>query len=185
VDKEFKRDPIGHYSHLIRLDPQNYRAVNNRGNEYEKRGHHDLAIADYNHALEMRPDFTIVYINRGNAYQKVGEYEKALEDYNKAIQLNPHSDMAYNNRGFHLILMGKLDAAEHDIRIALEISPNNIYALNSMAELYAAKNDAEKACQWLHEAIEKGYNNWNYIKSSKTYNNIRLSECFKKMIEDK
>jgi TPR repeat protein len=31
----------------------------------------------------------------------------------------------------------------------------------------------EEAAQWLRRAIEKGYNNWHYIKTSKTY---RLSE---------
>ena len=185
MDIDRKRDPIGYYSHLIKNNPQDYRALNNRGNEYEKRGHHDLAVADYNRALEIRPDFTIVYINRGNAHQKVGEYEKALQDYSRAIELNPDSDMAYNNRGFHKILMGDLEGAERDIISALEISPNNIYALNSMAELFAARNEPERACQCLRDAIEKGYNNWNYIKTSGTYENIRTSECFRRIVEEK
>lgn len=185
MDKEFKRDPIAYYSKMIKADSRNYRAYNNRGNEYERRGHHELAIADYSRAIDIRPDFSLAYINRGNAYQKEGEYERALADYNRAIELNPHSDMAYNNRGFHLVLMGYLDAAERDIRTALEISPSNIYALNSMAELYASKNDSENACHWLKDAIEKGYNNWNYIKTSKTYNNIRSSDCFRHIIEGK
>ena len=83
------------------------------------------------------------------------------------------------------MLMGELESAERDINIALEISPNNIYALNSMAELFAARNEPEHACQWLREAIEKGYNNWNYIKTAKTYNNIRSFDCFKSIIAGK
>jgi len=182
---DFKRDPIGYYSQLIKKNPRDYRALNNRGNEYEKRGHHDLAIADYNRCIEIRPDFVIVYINRGNAYQKAGDYEKALRDYSRAIELKPRSDMAYNNRGFHKMLMGDLDGSERDIRTALEISPNNIYALNSMAELYAARHDDENACKYLKEAIQKGYNNWNYIKTSSTYDNIRNSERFGAIIQGK
>jgi tetratricopeptide (TPR) repeat protein len=185
LDNLAKRDPIANYSKMIKANSQDYRAYNNRGNEYDRRGHHELAIADYNKAIELRPDFSLAFINRGNAYQKIGEFDKALSDYNRAIELNPHSDMAYNNRGFHLILMGDLDAAEKDISEALAISPNNIYALNSMAELFAMKNHPEESCGWLKRAIEKGYNNWNYIKTSKTYNNIRNSECFKEMIKEK
>jgi tetratricopeptide (TPR) repeat protein len=182
LEKDFKRDPISYYSQLIKKNPQDYRALNNRGNEYEKRGHHELAIADYNRCISVRPDFVIVYINRGNAYQNVGDYESALSDYSKAIELKPRSDMAYNNRGFHKMLMGDLDGSEQDIRTALEISPNNIYALNSMAELFSARNEPEKACRYLQEAIQKGYNNWNYIKISGTYDNIRDSDCFKRIV---
>jgi len=176
-----KRDPIAYYSKMIKTNPLDYRAFNNRGNEYEKRGHHDLAIADYNRCIELRTDFTLAYINRGNTYQKVDRYNMALEDYNRAIELNPNKDMAYNNRGFHYILMGHFDLAEEDIKKALNLSPNNIYALNSMAELFAARNDAREACLWLKKAIDKGYNNWNYIRTSKTYNNIRNSECFREI----
>jgi TPR repeat protein len=53
-----------------------------------------------------------------------------------------------------------------------------------MAELLAAKNDPEEACRWLRKALEKGYNNWHYIKTSKTYNNMRTSECFKKILAE-
>jgi Flp pilus assembly protein TadD len=185
LSKDFKRDPIGYYSHLVKINPKDYRALNNRGNEYEKRGHHELALADYNRALEIRPDFAIVYINRGNVRQKMGEYEKALQDYNMAIELKPHSDMAYNNRGFHKMLMGDLEGSESDIRAALAISPNSIYALNSMAELFAARNDPEEACRYLGEAISKGYNNWNYIKTSPTYAGIRDSGPFRALIQGK
>jgi len=51
-----------------------------------------------------------------------------------------------------------------------------------MAELYAAKNDADEACEWLRRALGKGYNNWSYIKASKTYDNIRKSACFIEII---
>jgi predicted aldo/keto reductase-like oxidoreductase len=51
-----------------------------------------------------------------------------------------------------------------------------------MAELFAAKNDSEEACRWLRKALEKGYNNWQYIKTSQTYNNIKSSECFREII---
>jgi len=72
-----------------------------------------------------------------------------IADFNRAIELSPQNGMAYNNRGFTFILMGKYEEAENDIKKSLELNPNNIYALNSMAELYSAKNDAEKACMWV------------------------------------
>ena len=81
--------------------------------------------------------------------------------------------------------MGNLDAAEADIQASLRLNPDNIYALNSMAEIHAARDNAEEACRWLHQAIEKGYNNWNYIRTSKTYNNIRNAPCFLEIMKNK
>jgi tetratricopeptide (TPR) repeat protein len=69
-----------------------------------------------------------------------------------------------------------------DIQRALEINRDNIFALNSMAELYAVKGEPEKACCWLDKAISKGYNNWAYLRSSKTYDKIRDSECFRDIL---
>jgi len=90
--------------------------------------------------------------------------------------------MPYNNRGFTFLLLGKLEEAERDLRNSLQLNENNIYALNSMAELYSAKNNPEEACRWLRMAIQKGYNNWNYIRTSKTYDNVRSSRCFREII---
>ncbi|PIX88841.1 MAG: hypothetical protein COZ31_05195, partial [Nitrospirae bacterium CG_4_10_14_3_um_filter_44_29] len=114
--------------------------------------------------------------------QEIGQYDLSIADFNRAIDLSPQNGMAYNNRGFTFILMERYEEAENDIKKSLEFNPNNIYALNSMAELYSAKNDAEEACMWLKKAIGKGYNNWSYIKTSKTYDNIRNSPCFIEII---
>jgi len=43
----------------------------------------------------------------------------------------------------------------------------------------------EEACAWLRRAIEKGYNNWHYIKTSKTYRLIRNHPEFQKIIAGK
>ena len=51
----------------IELDPKYVFAYNNRGNAYEKKGEHDLAIADFDKAIEIDPKYAFAYDNRGNA----------------------------------------------------------------------------------------------------------------------
>jgi tetratricopeptide (TPR) repeat protein len=179
------KDSLTMYGDVLDKYPNLALAYDNRGSARAALKDYTGAIADYNRALELRPDFATVYANRAYIYQKMGNYKKALEDDTRAIQNNPRSDMAYNNRGFHLMLMGELESAERDISIALEINPKNIDALNSMAELFAARNDPETACKWLGKAVEKGYNDWNYLKTSGTYENIRASVCFRRIIAGK
>ncbi len=186
MGKTWKYDfDIAKYSRAIEEHPDNYRAFNNRGIAYQKKGLYQQSIEDFTRAIELNPFSVQAYINRGNAYQERGQYEQSISDLNKAIELDLVNSMAYNNRGFTFILMGKYEDAEGDIRKSLELSPNNIYALNSMAELHAAKNDAPEACKWLSLAIEKGYNNWSYLKTSKTYDNIRTAPCFRSLMSRK
>ena len=148
----------------------------NSGVAKDERGDLKGAIADYSKAIEINPHYFIAYNNRGNSYQHIGRHDLAIADYNKTIELEPENGMPYNNRGFTFLLLGELEKAEGDLRKSLELNENNIYALNSMAELYSARNNPDEACRWLKMAVQKGYNNWNYLKTSKTYDNIRYSE---------
>lgn len=172
---------LSKYTRCITKNRSDYRAYNNRGNIYLQKGLYIRAISDYNKAIEINPNFSLAYINRGCAHQEMRLYDFAIQDYTKAIELDPSNSMAFNNRGFTFLLMGSYKEAEADIKRSLQISPDNIYALNSMAELHAALRNEIEACRWLRKAIEKGFNNWNYIKTSKTYDNIRNAPCFKEI----
>ncbi len=186
MPKPWKYDfDIVRYTRAIELNPEDFRAYKDRGNVYFRKGQFELSIADYTKAIDINPGYFLAYNNRGNVYQQTGQHELAIADYNKAIELNPKNGIPYNNRGFTFLLVGRLGDAERDIRKSLELNRDNIYALNSMAELYAARNDETEACKWLRMAIKKGYNNWNYIRTSKTYDNIRNSECFNAIISKK
>ena len=173
---------IAKYTKAIELNPNDIRAYNNRAIAYFKKGGYDLAISDFNRVIELNPAYDLVYVNRGSAYQAIGHYDNAIADFTTAAGLNPKNSMAYNNRGFCYLLMGNLNEAEKDIGKALEISQWNLYALNSMAELCAVKNIPEDACKWLRKAIDNGFNHWSYLKTSKTYDNIRNSPCFIEII---
>jgi len=183
MTKPWKYDfDIAKFTKAIELDPTDFRAYKDRGNAYYKKGMIDLAILDYSKAIEINPQYFIAYNNRGNAYQHTGRHDLAIADYNKTIELEPENGMPYNNRGFKFLLLGELEKAERDIRKSLALNENNIYALNSMAEVYSAKNNPDEACRWLKIAVQKGYNNWNYIRTSRTYDNIRSSRCFREII---
>ena len=89
-----------------------------RGNAWENKGDHDMAIANYNQALRVADpndsyNICTAYMGRGIAWYKKGEYDKAVADYNQALAVNPNFADAYNNRG--IAWNGK---GEHDKAIA-------------------------------------------------------------------
>jgi tetratricopeptide (TPR) repeat protein len=65
-EEEIKNN-IDYYSRVIRLQPDNTSAYNNRGTNYNKLGKHEFAIEDYSQAIRLKPDYAIAYSNRGLA----------------------------------------------------------------------------------------------------------------------
>ena len=65
------------FSRVIRLDPNNAVAYNNRGNALYDQGKLEEAIANYNRAIELNPDYAAAYNNRGTALIKKRKIEEA------------------------------------------------------------------------------------------------------------
>jgi Flp pilus assembly protein TadD len=191
---------ISDYSKAIDLNPRAEYAYLNRGNLYYGKKQYDLAIADYNKVIELNQDPYEAYLGLGAIYIRKDNYEIAIVNLSKAIDLKAKladvvkrdSDygkqiqydlaVAYNNRGFAFLLMGEYNEAERDIKKALEFNSDLIDAIMSMAELYSVTRKTEYACKWLKKGIEKGYKDWDYIKTSETFHNIRNSPCYKELM---
>ncbi len=94
-----------------------------RGEDYQKKGDLDRAIADFDKAIEFDPKLTPAYENRGFARNEKGEYDRAITDFNKAIELDPKLTLAYDNRGFARNKKGEYDRAITDFNKAIELDP--------------------------------------------------------------
>ena len=90
-------DSISFWSHVLRLDPNNVIAHNNRGSA---QGVSESALADYSAAIRLDPTYYIAYVNRGAARDALGDKRGAMMDYAKAIDIAPDDPRAYNNRGW-------------------------------------------------------------------------------------
>ena len=173
------------FSKAIELNPRDALAYRNRGVSYGRKGQHDLAIADFGKAIELNPKDEQAYLIGVYLTTKKDSHDLAIADFSKAIELNPKSAAAYNQRGFTFLLMGKYDAAAKDIKKSLELNPDQIEAIMSMAELYSVTGKTEDACHWLEKAIKKGYKDWHYIKTFKTFDNIRNSPCYQEIMKER
>jgi tetratricopeptide (TPR) repeat protein len=74
-------------SEIIRRDPADVTAYNNRAAAYELSGDIDRAIADYTKVIELTPDNAAAYDNRGRAYTRKGDYTRSVADVLKANEL--------------------------------------------------------------------------------------------------
>ena len=69
---------------MIRLDPRNAAAFNNRGSAYDDKRDYDRAIADYGAAIALNPSYAEAFYNRALALKPDaglrGYVEKALKE---------------------------------------------------------------------------------------------------------
>ena len=75
------------------------RVFHRRGNAYQQKGQHDLAIKDYNDALRYRTDLFEVRVDRGNSLVVVAKYDEAIQDFDTVIKDHPDHARAHVGRG--------------------------------------------------------------------------------------
>ncbi len=109
------------YNDAIRLDPDDYKALCNRGILRAEWGWHDEALEDFNRAIALRPDSFPAYCNRGNLFAVMDRHEDAVDDFTKAIFLRPDEAYLYCNRGVSCYLLGRGERALEDLWKSMEM----------------------------------------------------------------
>jgi tetratricopeptide (TPR) repeat protein len=111
------------WSQVIRHEPWNTEAHNNRASYYFDQGDFQNALADYDAALSYAPPVGAVhaakrrsaYFNdRAITYVRLGRLAEALADASEAIRLRPDDADYYQNRSNMYRRLGKADAAAAD-----------------------------------------------------------------------
>ncbi|MFH1228290.1 MAG: tetratricopeptide repeat protein [Planctomycetota bacterium] len=112
------------YNQVIKLDPNNYEAYNNRASIYCRKRNFDKAIADFDEALRIQPENHRAYCNRGLAYAQKGDLDTAISDFTRSIGLKKNAD-AYGNRAYAYSLQGYYQKAIADAQMALQVEPDH------------------------------------------------------------
>jgi tetratricopeptide (TPR) repeat protein len=99
--KEFTR-AIADYSEILKLDPNNKKALYKRGNAYEARNNDlsdfDKSVADFEKLMQIDPEsnkdnLSNAYFRRGREYfDKKRNYDQAISDFEKSLKLSPNDD---------------------------------------------------------------------------------------------
>ncbi|MBR0964718.1 caspase family protein [Bradyrhizobium diazoefficiens] len=107
---------------VIRRDPRDAEALNNRCWTRAATGDLPGALADCNLALQMNPGLSDAFDSRGLVNLKLGRNPEAIKDYTDAIQRNPRSSSSLFGRGIATRRSGG-DGA-NDIAQAKSMNPN-------------------------------------------------------------
>ncbi|MDT8318482.1 MAG: tetratricopeptide repeat protein [bacterium] len=147
------RDEETLWSHAVLVSPMSYKAHNNLGEVYIKKGYFQKAIKEFDQSLSI---FSIskTYVNRGNAFAYLGKYGEAVADYSKAIALAPKLAEAYYGVGTVYIDMKEFDRAIDSLSEAVAIDPDFEQAHNNLGNAYNHSGNLPEALNSYSRAIE-------------------------------
>ena len=127
VEAGMKGNPAGvltHYNELVRLFPNDERALTLLGIVYFGRQDYDNAIKYFVRATTVNPSFSVPYNQLGYAYRFVEKYPEAEKTFKKYTELIPSDPNPYDSYAELLMKMGRFDESIAMYQRALAIDPN-------------------------------------------------------------
>jgi len=140
------------YDKIIKLDPNDYTACNNKGVFLTKLEKHNEAIECYKEAIHLNPNYIKAYNNLGYSYQCLNMFKEANLCFDKSLEIKCNVD-AYLFKGKLLFDSKLYFESAHCYDKALEIDSNNIHCLYNRGLLYAKLNDYDKSLECLDKVI--------------------------------
>jgi Flp pilus assembly protein TadD len=130
---------------VLKIDPKNSTAHNNRGTAYGMKGDLEKEIKDFSDAIELKPDDPVAWCNRGLAFGRKGDLDRAVVDFDKAIQLDTNAPGPHVLRGEAHAFKGDYAKALADYDTAIALDPKNPGAFKSRGLLFESRGEFEKA----------------------------------------
>jgi hypothetical protein len=114
---------IQDFSEVIRRDPSNAGALNDRCWVQAMLDEVQAALKDCDASLRAKPNYAEALDSRGLVNLKLGLYKKAIADYTSALLYNPTRASALYGRGIAKRRGGNVAAAKSDIDAAKRVKP--------------------------------------------------------------
>ena len=167
----------------LKLEPENAAVLNNAASAAFTLGRFSEAIKLIKNAIDIDPLRNVCYFDLGIMYCYTGMYDKSILASRKCLELNPQYPGANQLIGFAYLLKGEFDSAlvamkrENEISLQLQGLAFVYYGLGKkkeadynlneyikeyqddsayqIAEMFAYRNEKDKAFEWLERAYNQ------------------------------
>ena len=134
-------------------------------------------------ASENKPDDPVLHFERGNLFLSKGDVSQAINQFENALAIQPDYPQALNNLAMAYAADKQYDNALDAFKKMIAFQPDNASHYYNVAVLYALQTKVIESIEWLKKAIDRGYTNWELIKTDKDLENIRNSAEYKELIK--
>lgn len=148
LEAGMKGDPAGtlsHYTELVRLFPNDERALTLLGNTYFGRQDYDAAIKTFTKATSINPSFSQPYNQLGYAYRFIEKFDDAEKAFKKYTELIPGDPNPYDSYAEFLMKVGRFDESIKMYEKALSIDPNFVASYIGIGTNYLSMGKPDSA----------------------------------------
>ena len=153
--EEDLRDKITYYSKVIKYNPDNSIAYNQRGTAYMYLKEYDAALEDYDKCVDLAPGLVGPLTNRALLHRKAGKLDQSLQDCNEMIKQFPYNGTGYYQRADTYRVLKEYEKALADYAIMIELDPYRPGPYTNRALLYLEINKPEEALADYERALER------------------------------
>jgi len=137
---------IEDFTAVLKIKPDDYFALGERGSTYYKKGIYDKAIEDFEAAYKTAPFCSQMFHSHFSIRLSLEKSRiKFIESLSAVIKIKPNDIIALVNRGNQYANIRNFDKAIKDYNVALKINPNNQYIIFNRGLVYAHKGKYGKA----------------------------------------
>jgi tetratricopeptide (TPR) repeat protein len=136
---------LTHYTELVRLFPNDERALTLLGNTFFGRQEYDAAITNFTKATSINPSFSQPYNQLGYAYRFLEKFDEAEKAFKKYTELIPGDPNPYDSYAELLMKVGRFDESIKMYEKALSIDPNFIASHIGIGNNYLAMGKPDQA----------------------------------------
>jgi protein O-mannosyl-transferase len=140
-----------------------------------------IAADELRNLINQFPHNAILHYHLGNLIANQ-QREESIKQYEAAVGIQPdYIDAIYS------LAVAYADRGEYPRSISyfqklVLINPIDSRFDYNISCLYARQGMKDEAIKWLQQALEKGYNNWEQIKTDRDLNNIRNTQYYQSLI---
>ena len=102
---------VSEFSKIIKINPNDAKALYNRSIAYGKLEDYDDAIADLDSCLKLNPNYEMAHYSRAYWLEYLGKYKEAIADYQIVIRLDPMNFEAYFGLAYLFNISNEKDKA--------------------------------------------------------------------------
>ena len=185
VEQGRMEEALKAFQKAVELDANDAVARLNLAYSYDRQGRPEEAITEYQRAIELSPSNLLAYNNLGVLYDKMGLYDEAIGEFQRALEINPTDVNAVKNlenAKKNKAVIEEREGQIAELRRKVEARPDNPTALYNLGRLYAFYDEKDKAMEWINKALDKGYDNFDYIKLDPALEKLRGDPRLEKML---
>ena len=154
LDEERWEDARAQFNWLIEREPQNAKALFNRGRADYRLKRYDEALADYRQAIKLQHGtYPEAYLNMGLVQTAQKDYTAAEESYRSALEQRTDYSTVWYNLGLLNMRKKDTEAALAAFKHAVELRKDYSTAWYNMGVLYGREDRNEEAIRAYQEAI--------------------------------